>query len=75
MVLGYERSLANKLEFGISIPYRYTDISDDVNSESHYAALVVYIKKTDNGMEKNKGRDGVGRRYVRIRLLPSIRYF
>lgn len=44
-VMQYSRESANGVEFGFALPYRYTDMSDVINSKSHYVALEPYVKK------------------------------
>lgn len=45
-VMGYSHDLASGLELGITVPYRYTDMSDAFNSSSHLLELEPYLKKT-----------------------------
>lgn len=65
LVLGFANELDNGLEWGMLLPYRYTDMDDTINSESHYAGLTFYAKKTvmdwpDMDMSLNVGGDIFG---------------
>ncbi len=45
VVLGYAHDFGNKLEFGFYLPYRYTTMSDEIDTDAHYIGLFMYAKK------------------------------
>ncbi len=45
MVLGYSYEMESGLELGITLPYRYADLSDSIDTKSHYVGLDIYGKK------------------------------
>jgi len=44
MVIGYNSDFAGSFEVGFMLPYRYTSIDDELNSESHFVGLDFYGK-------------------------------
>lgn len=44
-VMNYSHDTASGLECGLTVPYRYTDMSDSFNSKSHYLELEPYLRK------------------------------
>lgn len=44
-VMGYSHDTASGLEVGISVPYRFTSMSDSFNSKSHFLEFEPYLKK------------------------------
>ncbi len=68
LVLGWAHSLSNGMELGVTVPYRFTSLDDQCNSESHYSGLVIYLKKDvmqwdDLGLAWNVGGNGFGSVY------------
>lgn len=45
LVLGYTKNLESGFELGFTLPYRYADLSDDIDTKSHFIALDFYGKK------------------------------
>ncbi len=45
MILGYSNEWDSGMEIGFTMPYRYTTMSDDIDSKSHYIAFDFYGKK------------------------------
>ena len=45
MVLGYTKTMDSGFELGITVPYRYADMSDDIDTKSHYLGVDLYGKK------------------------------
>jgi len=53
MILGYSTEMASGLDISLTVPYRYSTISDDINSKSHFVGMDVAlrypVKKWDKG--------------------------
>ncbi len=42
MVIGYDSDFGSSFDFGFMLPYRYTNMDDELNSESHYVGFDFY---------------------------------
>ncbi len=63
MVLGYTKAMESAFELGFTLPYRYADLSDDIDTKSHYLGLDIYGKKsimTRDDMEWSLGGEVFG---------------
>lgn len=45
LILGYTKNLESGYELGITVPYRYADLSDSIDTKSHYLGMDLYGKK------------------------------
>ena len=44
-LLGYSHDYNNGINIGFLLPYRYTQMSDEINTNTHYAGLFLFAKK------------------------------
>lgn len=44
MILGYSNEAASGLDFTLTVPYRYSKMKDDIDSESHFVGLDLALK-------------------------------
>jgi|GEM_PF-3279920 len=45
LIMGYSNELESGYELGFTLPYRYADMSDSIDTKSHYLGLDLYGKK------------------------------
>lgn len=45
LIMGYTKNLESGYELGITVPYRYADLSDSIDTKSHYLGMDLYGKK------------------------------